>query len=134
MINIQAINLHDSNYKSDTIQSLDKINLHEKLCNKLHDTYIKKNSDYGDSFGKSFEKYGITSAMVRMEDKWNRMENLVIKGAAPLVGDESLKDTILDLANYAIMTYMELMVREENTIEAIPINETVESYEDGSLG
>ena len=85
---------------------MDKIKEHELLCNFIHETYIKKNHDYGDSFGRSFQKYGITAALVRMEDKWNRLNSLATKDA--LVNDESIRDTLLDLANYAIMTAMEL--------------------------
>lgn len=114
----------------------DKIKMHEELCMKLHDIYVAKNSDYGDSFGKSYDKYGIIAAMVRMEDKWNRMENLVVKDTIPLVNDESLKDTCLDLANYAIMTYMEISIREQqlkacqvSTIPSIRVDETVDSME-----
>ena len=83
------------------------IEQHKNILDSIHKTYIAKNNDYGNSFSKSFEKYGITCAMVRMEDKWNRLESLV-SGKKQMVSDESIKDTLLDLANYAIMTYMEL--------------------------
>lgn len=88
--------------------TVNKIERHKNICTKLHDTYKKKNSDYGDSFGISYKKYGIISAITRMSDKWNRLESLVLNKAKPLVDDESISDTLLDLANYAIMTYMEI--------------------------
>ena len=71
------------------------------------DVYVRKNHDYGDSFSRSFGKYGVTAALVRMEDKWNRLENLA-GGAKQRVPDEGLRDTCLDLANYCLMTVMEL--------------------------
>ena len=80
---------------------------HQELCDDIHSTYIKKNHDYGNSFGKSFEKYGITAALVRMEDKWNRLNSLALNGKA-MVSDEAITDTLMDLANYALMTVMEL--------------------------
>lgn len=67
-------------------------------------TYAAKNHDYGNSFEQSCNKFGIIAAIVRMGDKMNRLESLAVKRAE--VKDESIKDTLLDLANYAIMTVM----------------------------
>ena len=86
---------------------MDNIKQHELLLQQIHDTYIKKNHDYGDSFSRSFKKYGLVAAMVRMEDKWNRLDNLA-SGAEQRVSDESIRDTLLDLAGYCVMTIMEL--------------------------
>ena len=55
---------------------MNQIEEHKKLVEFLHDVYVRKNHDYGDSFSRSFGKYGVTAALVRMEDKWNRLENL----------------------------------------------------------
>lgn len=86
---------------------MSQIEEHKKLIDFVHDVYVRKNHDYGDSFGRSFKKYGIVAALVRMEDKWNRLENLA-GGAKQKVMDESIRDTCLDLANYCLMTVMEL--------------------------
>ncbi len=86
---------------------MSQIEEHKKLVAFVHDVYVRKNHDYGDSFGRSFKKYGIVAALVRMEDKWNRLENLA-GGAKQKVMDESIRDTCLDLANYCLMTVMEL--------------------------
>lgn len=67
-------------------------------------TYIRKNHDYGNSFDKSLDQFGIVASVVRMGDKMNRIESLSTKDAQ--VHDESVRDTLLDLANYAIMTVM----------------------------
>lgn len=61
---------------------------------------------YGDSFGRSFIEYGMTMPCIRLEDKLQRVKNLVRNGSAA-VKDESIDDTLLDLANYAIMTLIE---------------------------
>ena len=82
-----------------------------QLANQLVDTYRRKNIDYGDSFGISVRKYGIIAALTRMSDKWNRLENLILhmdENSVPNVADESVLDTLLDLATYAFMTYMEI--------------------------
>ena len=78
---------------------------HFFLANELHSTWKQKNKAYGNSFGKSVEKYGLTSALTRMSDKWNRIENLIMK-ADVNVGDEPLRDSLMDLANYCLMTVM----------------------------
>ena len=68
--------------------------------------YMNKNHDYGDSFGDTFKKLGIISAVTRITDKTNRLISLATKEAR--VNDESIEDTLMDLANYAIMTLIEL--------------------------
>ena len=72
----------------------------------LNDLYQRKNHDYGDSFARSYKEYGLTMAFIRIEDKLNRLQAL--SKAAAQVEDESILDTILDCANYAVMTAMEL--------------------------
>lgn len=67
-------------------------------------TYIRKNHDYGNSFDKSLDKFGLVASVVRIGDKMNRIESLVQKKT--MVQDESIRDTLLDMANYAIMTVM----------------------------
>lgn len=87
---------------------MDKIQHHTLLCNQIHKTYVDKNHDYGGSFGKSIAEFGPIAGIVRMEDKMNRIKSLIKKGGDQKVTDESIKDTLLDLANYAIMLCMEL--------------------------
>ena len=67
-------------------------------------TYAAKNHDYGNSFEQSLNKFGLLAAVVRIGDKMNRIESLSKKEAE--VKDESIKDTLLDLASYSIMTLM----------------------------
>lgn len=44
---------------------------------------------------------------IRLGDKFNRFKNLTRSGLRQVV-DESIRDTLIDLANYAIMTVMEI--------------------------
>src|SRR5699024_10305809 len=69
---------------------------------KLAKVYVAKNKDYGDSFTRSLDKYGIIASLVRMGDKMNRIDSLYDKPTTEV--DESLVDSLEDLANYAIMT------------------------------
>lgn len=84
---------------------MDKIAMHADICKALNELYQRKNADYGDSFGKSYQEYGMTMACIRLEDKLNRLKSLCKQEAK--VQDESLEDTLMDLANYAIMTLVE---------------------------
>ena len=88
---------------------VDKIQMHEELCKNLIETYRKKNHDYGDSFGETYNKLGIVSAVTRISDKYNRLVSLCMKSEEERkVKDESISDTLLDMANYCIMTVIEL--------------------------
>lgn len=92
---------------------------HKMLCDQLHDTYCRKNSDYGDSFGISFSELGPISALTRMFDKFNRLKALMGHNQnEQQVNDESIADTLMDLANYCIMTCIEM---ERESAEGISI-------------
>lgn len=83
-----------------------KTELHSRICTELTSLYERKNHDYGDSFGKSFAEYGMAMPCIRLEDKLNRLKALTRSGDQQ-VNDESIDDTLMDLANYAIMTIVE---------------------------
>ena len=95
---------------------MEKIKRHEKLCKEMHELYCSKNKDYGDSFGISFKELGIISAVTRMGDKFNRIKNLSLKNERA-VQNEKLKDTLIDLANYAIMTILEMEQSEREPLD-----------------
>lgn len=92
-----------------TIMIMNKIEMHKELCEELNDIYSRKSSDYGDSFGQTFEKLGIISAITRISDKYNRLVSLCTKSEEERkVKDETIEDTLLDLCNYGLMTLIEL--------------------------
>ncbi len=93
---------------------MDKITKHQELLDNLHQLYIMKNNDYGDSVHDTYEKYGLVSFLVRLEDKMNRVRTLTLKKKEQLVKDEKVKDTLLDMANYAILAVLELEEEEKN--------------------
>tara|TARA_Y100000389_G_C17401796_1_gene485729 strand:- start:108 stop:566 length:459 start_codon:yes stop_codon:yes gene_type:complete len=66
------------------------------LYKKCRDIFEKKNSDYGDSF----VDYGLIGILVRLGDKFNRINSLINKKT---VNYESIDDTILDSFNYIIL-------------------------------
>lgn len=90
-----------------------KVARHYAICQKLNQVYKAKNHDYGDSFGDTYKKLGIISAVTRLSDKMNRLMSLAVSHDAQ-VKDEKIEDTLLDMANYAIMTLIELGYEPEN--------------------
>ena len=96
---------------------MDKIQIHKDICKELNEIFEKKQHDYGDSFGQTFDKLGIISAVTRISDKYNRLVSLCTKPEEERkVKDESITDTLLDLANYCIMTVIE-MHKEDDVLD-----------------
>lgn len=91
---------------------IDEIARYRMFADQLVQTYEKKNKDYGNSFSISVNKYGIIAALTRISDKFNRLENLILTKEQH-VKDESLQDTLLDLASYCIMTAMEITPKSD---------------------
>lgn len=100
----------------------EKIKYHQDVYAKLLDIYIRKNTDYGDSFVKVRMKFA-NAILIRLNDKMNRLESL-FESKEQLVIDESIDDTFIDIANYCIM---ELMQRR---IDAEFITENLKSIND----
>lgn len=88
---------------------LTNVQKHEFICRMLNKIYEQKNHDYGDSFHISFEEEGMAMPRIRLGDKFNRFKALTRAPEERQVADESILDTLLDMANYAIMTAMEVM-------------------------
>lgn len=102
----------DKDYKQFTQEQRTKI--HDDICDLIKDTYASKHHDYGPSFEKTFYEYGWKAPLVRMEDKMSRLKSLFEKGDENRkVKDESIKDTVIDLANYSIMLATELQLLED---------------------
>ena len=77
----------------------------EDITKSMSSIFRKKNHDYGNSFEQSLNEEGLAASRIRMGDKWNRFKQLS-KGVQAQVNDESLRDTLIDMANYAIKTVM----------------------------
>lgn len=93
-----------------------KVNAFEDVTIALRNLYDAKNRDYGDSFGKSFQEWGMPMACIRLTDKLNRLCSLT-KSGEQRVQDERIEDTLRDLANYSIMTLIELERRKREQDE-----------------
>lgn len=77
---------------------------------EMLELYSRKNRDYGDAFNKSLDEDGLLVSKIRLGDKMNRFSSLLKKEAT--VSSESVRDTLVDLANYAAMT-VQWMDRKE---------------------
>ena len=82
-----------------------KEDIHQEICRQMHNTYRRKNHDYGDSFATLRQEYP-NAILIRLGDKYNRLKALM-SGEVAQVKDESIDDTLLDLANYCILELVE---------------------------
>ena len=78
----------------------------KEITDKMFETFKAKNHDYGSSFSNLFNECGMTYAYGHMAEKLERVKSLMKDDAK--VNGEGMKDSLLDLANYAILTIMEL--------------------------
>lgn len=83
------------------------------IIDSMLDLYKKKNSDYGNSFEQSLDEEGLSASRIRLGDKWNRFKELS-KNKTAQVNNESVRDTLIDMANYAILTVIWLDKHTEN--------------------
>ena len=81
------------------------------------DLFVLKNNDYGDAFAT----YGTIGILVRLGDKIHRLQSITSKGIN-LVEDEKLRDTLIDLHNYAAMGIMMLDFGETLSILPPPLS------------
>ena len=73
----------------------------KQVQSKALELFTKKNTDYGDAFAE----FGVIGVLMRIEDKIKRSLSIT-KNGVNLVNDESIRDTMLDLHNYAAMALM----------------------------
>ena len=83
----------------------------KEITDRMCDIYKQKNSDYGNSFSKLFKKCGMTYAYGHLAEKIERIDSLSNNDAK--VQGESMIDSLYDLANYSILTIMEIEKRKE---------------------
>jgi hypothetical protein len=87
--------VYDNTHKMDRVAQL------KTIQTAALELFARKNADYGDAFAK----YGFVGVLMRIEDKIQRCLSIT-KNGVNLVNDESIRDTLLDLHNYAAMALM----------------------------
>ena len=80
---------------------VDRVEQLQKIQETALELFKRKNQDYGDAFAK----YGLIGVLMRIEDKIQRSISIT-RNQITLVDNESIKDTLLDLHNYAAMALM----------------------------
>lgn len=93
----------------EPVKLTDNVSKHKELVNELNVTYADKNKKYGDSFADTVKRYGQIAALTRMSDKFSRIEQFILNGYED--DEEGLRDSLMDLANYCLMTVM--LIEEE---------------------
>jgi hypothetical protein len=110
----KEITQHENSEKNTTIKCftlngvdkmINRIMEFRAICDKMADTYTRKNADYGNSFTMTRNKYN-NAILIRLNDKLSRLESVMTSGKIQVL-DESINDTLLDLAVYAIMELVE---------------------------
>lgn len=89
--------------------SMDRVAQMKEVQSVALELFAKKNADYGDAFAK----FGVIGVLMRIEDKIQRALSIT-KSGVTLIDSENIRDTMLDLHNYAAMA---LMLLDEKTTE-----------------
>ena len=92
---------------------MDRVSQYKTVHTEALSLFTKKNQDYGDAFAN----YGPVGVIVRMGDKINRLAS-VTGSSVTLVKNETIRDTLIDLHNYAAMAIM-LMDEKEKPKEKV---------------
>lgn len=103
---------------SAVIEPMDDIERYVSIVEKMQKTFISKNHDYGNSFATTWREFGDKgpiTGVAQISHKYHRLLNLAL-GTKPQV-DESIDDTLMDMANYCILTLMELQKDRANKNE-----------------
>jgi hypothetical protein len=90
------------------INNIKKIDVSKPFNNIVYEMaslYEKKNQDYGNAFGELFNEYGLNYSIMHLHEKLNRIKSVHKNNNA---NNESIKDSLIDLANYAVMSIVEL--------------------------
>lgn len=90
------------------INNIKKIDVSKPFNNIVYEMaslYEKKNQDYGNAFGELFNEYGLNYSIMHLHEKLNRIKSVYKNNNA---NNESIKDSLIDLANYAVMSIVEL--------------------------
>ena len=94
------------------------------VINKLKETFLKKNHDYGSSVKKNYDKFeaygkneGLKYVFGRIAEKHDRLESLIYGAHTNQVTDESVEDTLLDMANYAILAAVSIQEHKTNSVQ-----------------
>ena len=91
----------EDNVVDEEAEQAERVTIFDEILENIKYTHDKKNDDYKDSYSDTMKRFGTKSGLVRIYDKFNRIENILdSEGKANF---ESAEDNLQDLATYAIM-------------------------------
>lgn len=99
-------NMYEEKLPVNADHTVDRLLIHGAICDEIKNLYKRKNADYGDSFSRARKEVPFYT-LGKLYDKFSRYKNLTINGEQSALVDESLDDTLMDMANYCIMELME---------------------------
>ena len=94
---------------------MDRVAQLKHVQDQARELFAKKNKDYGDAFAS----FGPVGVIVRLGDKIQRLSSIT-KNSVTLVEDESVRDTLMDLHNYAAMAILLIDEDSKNKNDATP--------------
>lgn len=103
-------------------EELDPCSPFRMVLGEMNALYVEKNRRYKNSFANTYEKYGIVSGALRLDDKLSRLSYL-IANQQDNGGDESIEDTLIDIANYAVMTLVEYRKHKNGRLTEVSAND-----------
>lgn len=90
-----------------------------RITEEMYATYQKKNADYGNALGSAIDSLGFVAGVTLLHIKVSRAKSLLVDCKEAQVKDESIVDTLTDLANYAILLRMEVEKRLTQSSETV---------------
>lgn len=100
----------------------EEITIFTELTKAMSDTFAKKRHDYGQTTEETYKKFGPVSMLTRMHDKMGRLDTLLAGNDVNYVKDEKIEDTLLDLANYALITILEMRKAEMRRTQMVGVD------------
>ena len=121
---------------------VDNVEQFRSILEGMGDLYERKNEDYGGAIEKAIHEFGYIYSACMLFNKLERFRNLIKKNDFEGKVGESLVDTLLDMANYAVETARvmqndigEMRRLDEcknepiETIDAMPVNSDIDDLQ-----
>ena len=94
---------------------IENVEKFKAITEEMVKLYEVKNKNYGNSFDKSLDEDGLLVSKIRLGDKLGRFSSL-LKANSIGTKEESIEDTLIDLANYTVMTLKWMRNKKQNSI------------------